>query len=179
MSEAARQAIDEKDQRALVRRLLREEFTQFHPLWVERELAMLTLLRRTFGNDLDKPIILGAIGQFMFQNTHGASHRYDDHAGGNQPVRPSRLTNVESISTSTGIPRESVRRKIGELVEIGWLTRDAKGGLFVTAKAASELDDATQVIFRLMEDIFEFVTATLASRGEAIMVKPDHETSGQ
>jgi Fic family protein len=171
-------AINEKEQRALTRRLIREEFSQIQPLWVERELMMLTALRRKFGNDLDKPIILGAIGQFMFQNTQGASHRYDDHSSGNQPVRPSRLTNIESISTSTGIPRESVRRKVGELLEIGWLTRDTKGGLFVTAQAATDLDDASQLIFRQIEDVFQLITGMLAARGEAILVKPEQDPSG-
>jgi hypothetical protein len=178
LSEPGSNAINEKEQRALTSRLLREEFSQIQPLWVERELMMLTALRRKFGNDLDKPIILGAIGQFMFQNTQGASHRYEDHSGGNQPVLPKRLTNVESICTSTGIPRESVRRKVGELLDIGWLTRDTKGGLLVTAKAATDLDDASQLIFRQIEDAFQFIIASLAARGEAILVKPDQDTSG-
>ena len=172
MSDAEQSAIDEKQQRALVHQLLRDEFTTFHPLWVERQLAILTSLRRAFGNDLDKPIILGAIGQFMFQNMPDASHRYEDHLSGNQPVLPTRLTNVESIANSTGIPRESVRRKIGELMDIGWITRDPKGGLFVTATAANELDKTTQVVFRLFEDLFELMTASLAASGAAILVKP-------
>jgi Fic family protein len=178
LSDPESRAINEKEQRELTRRLLRDEFAQIHPLWVERELMMLMALRRKFGNDLDKPIILGAIGQFMFQNMPGASARYEDHSSGNQPVRPNRLTNIESISTSTGIPRESVRRKVAELLEIGWLTRDTKGGLFVTAQAATDLDDASQLIFRQIEDVFQLITASLAARGEAILVKPDQDTSG-
>ena len=49
-----------------------------------------------------------------------------------------RPCNAFSISSSTGIPRETVRRKVARLAELGWIVRDSRGGLTITAKAAAE-----------------------------------------
>ena len=48
------------------------------------------------------------------------------------PLRP---CNAFSISSSTGIPRETVRRKVSHLIQQGWIDRDARGGLTITPKA--------------------------------------------
>lgn len=151
--------------------LLHEEFLSLHPLWVERQLALLTNLRQMFGNDLDKPIILAVIGQFMFENAVGASKHYEEHRDLGGQLNPTRLTNVESVATSAGLPRESVRRKVGELIDIGWMVRDAKGGLVVTKKATEALDGTTQEAFRLLTDMFLAMMSALEERGEARFVQ--------
>jgi hypothetical protein len=71
------------------------------------------------------------------------------------------LTNIELISLSSGIPRETVRRKICEMLETGWVEKDAKGRIFVTNKAAQELDQATQIIFSLLADMFVRITRSM------------------
>lgn len=157
----------DQQRRALVNRLLREEFLRLHPLWVERHLALLTNLRQIFGNDLDKPIILAVIGQFMFENAVNASKLYDDHLDNDEQLHPARLTNVESVATSAGLPRESVRRKVGELIDIGWMARDEKRGLLITTEASSALDGTTQQAFRLLTDMLLAMMAALEERGEA------------
>ena len=43
--------------------------------------------------------------------------------------------NVLSISEATGIPRETVRRKVAHLIEKGWLTRDERKRLVVKTGA--------------------------------------------
>lgn len=154
----------DQNRRALVTQLLNDEFARIHPLWVERHLAVLTGLRQIFGNDLDKPIILAVIGQFMFENGDYESKRYADQRDSERSLRADRLTNVESIATSAGLPRESVRRKVGELIDIGWVTRDEKGGLQITAKATAALDGTTQEAFRLLADMFVEIMAALEEK---------------
>ena len=156
--------------RALVSQLLNDEFARIHPLWVERHLAILTSLRRMFGNDLDKPIILAVIGQFMFEHGVYESRRYIDQSDDDQSLRVDRLTNVESVATSAGLPRESVRRKVGELIDVGWVTRDAKGGLKVTAKATTALDGTTQEAFKLLAEMFVEIMSSLEAKGLAKFV---------
>ena len=48
------------------------------------------------------------------------------------PLRP---CNAYSISVATGLPRETVRRKIGRLVELGWIRRRRNGHLYLTRRA--------------------------------------------
>jgi hypothetical protein len=43
-------------------------------------------------------------------------------------------TNAFSIAQATGIPRETVRRKIASLTRRGWMAKDAGGNLFVSLK---------------------------------------------
>jgi len=159
-----------QNRRALVSQLLDDEFAAIHPLWVERHLAILTSLRQMFGNDLDKPIILAVIGQFMFENGDYESKRYADQGDSDRSLRSDRLTNVESVATSAGLPRESVRRKVGELIDVGWITRDEKGGLKITPKATAELDGTTQEAFRLLADMFVEIMAALEKKGLARLV---------
>jgi hypothetical protein len=40
-------------------------------------------------------------------------------------------TNTFSIAQGTGIPRETVRRKVATLARRGWIERDGKGNLYV------------------------------------------------
>jgi hypothetical protein len=157
----------DQNRRALVSQLLHDEFARIHPLWVERHLAILTSLREMFGNDLDKPIILAVIGQFMFENAAYESKRYADQGEQDPSAYLGRLTNVESVATSAGLPRESVRRKVIEFIDLGWIKRDEKGGLQVTAKAMTQLDDTTQQAFRLLADLFVEIMAALEEKSLA------------
>jgi hypothetical protein len=43
-------------------------------------------------------------------------------------------TNAFSIAQATGIPRETVRRKIASLTRRGWMVKDAGGNLFVSPR---------------------------------------------
>lgn len=73
-----------------------------------------------------------------------------------------RPCNAYSISAATGLPRETVRRKIARLVELGWVTRRDNGHLYVTAVALehfgsllssrglAELLDTTDRVRKLM-----------------------------
>ena len=53
--------------------------------------------------------------------------------------------NAFSISAATGIPYETVRRKVAALVRRGWLERDSRRNLFMTVAAARDLRELTNV----------------------------------
>jgi len=42
--------------------------------------------------------------------------------------------NAFSLSQATGVPRETVRRKVQQLVKLGWVEQHDRKGLFVTVK---------------------------------------------
>jgi DNA-binding IclR family transcriptional regulator len=58
--------------------------------------------------------------------------------------------NLQSISDYSGIPRETVRRKLLVLERLGWIARLDKGYLVATAKAAEDLEPATQATMRYL-----------------------------
>ena len=45
---------------------------------------------------------------------------------------------TNSIAAATGLPRETVRRKIVRLVELGWIHRRGNGHLFITDDALEQ-----------------------------------------
>jgi hypothetical protein len=103
-------------------------------------------LRRVFEEferDILLPILLGEIA---LHNIGAFEHRppglpnHDPAAGpeaheGQGHVPPMRPCNAYSISAATGLPRETVRRKIGRLVELGWIHKQGNGHLYLTERA--------------------------------------------
>jgi hypothetical protein len=149
----------------LVFRLMEADFVGAHALWVEGHLRILSGLRRIFGNDMDKIMVLAAIGQQML----------NDPAMAGRPLRPdtampvkiasSRLTNAGSIAAAVGIPRESVRRKVNELVAAGWVVRDAAGRLAVAPQAATDLGPATLDAIAMLDGLFGQYLTMMIGKG--------------
>lgn len=91
---------------------------------------------RAFKGDLAAVIVLGEIGRHNVGHNYlgqGAACRVDTEKM-RDPDLFERLQpcNAFSLSAATGIPRETVRRKIEELVAKGWLKRNRKGEAFMT-----------------------------------------------
>lgn len=100
-------------------------------------LRYLNLLYREFEGDLVLPIVLGEIAHhniFKFYSRKGDSVQVHEKAA-DYPDRMSRLepTNAYSISQATGIPRETVRRKIDKLENKGWVVKNERGEVFFSA----------------------------------------------
>lgn len=152
--------------RGLVSNLMEEDFTRAHLLWVEGHLRVLTELRQLFGNDLDKIMILAVIGQQMLGDPQFETWRLDQLGSALPPLDQQRLTNVGSVAAATGIPRESVRRKVDELVNAGWIVRDPGGRLAVAAQASSDLSPTTATAIDMLDGLFAQFAAMLATRGK-------------
>ena len=56
--------------------------------------------------------------------------------------------NAFSLSQATGLPRETARRKIKQLVELGWVEQHNRKGLFVTERWMERLtpEDASKLL---------------------------------
>lgn len=116
---------------------------RLNQIWPAHNAALAELLivfRRQFNGDLDTMLTLLIVGL-------GA--RPDDWPGalldGKEQVRPGRAINTQSISEITGIPRESVRRKLLYLAEKDWISRNERGRWQVTERAARDLKPSTEV----------------------------------
>lgn len=78
---------------------------------------------QAFDGDLTMALVLGELGSHSAAPMHEASHH--------KRSRDPRGSNAYSISAASGIPRETVRRKLDKLIARGWVieTPDGKLGL--------------------------------------------------
>ncbi|GEB80895.1 hypothetical protein DDE01_23100 [Desulfovibrio desulfuricans] len=88
---------------------------------------------KLFDGDITSAIILGAISFHTISNiapklNHDTNKISKVLANHNDPRIPP--CNAYSISESTGIPRETVRRKIDKLVQAGFITKNTKAEVF-------------------------------------------------
>lgn len=96
-----------------------------------------------FEGDMVLTLVLGEIatrnvGQFFEKPGEPIPEAIlNDLAEQRRLLRP---CNANSVSDTTGIPRETVRRKVNTLIERGWIAQDEKGYLFVTQKAAERFE---------------------------------------
>ncbi len=58
---------------------------------------------------------------------------------------PPEPINLQSIADFSGIPRETVRRKLRDLMALNWVERDERGSFVATKKAAADLAPLTKI----------------------------------
>jgi hypothetical protein len=119
--------------------MLRTRFTLPH---------MIGLYQR-FGGDLALPIVLGEIAARNLQGVYQMridepydvlDHRTEDAIRQQRhSTAHFRPANAYSVAQATGIPRETVRRKLEKLIALGWVERNARGHLFLTPKVREDL----------------------------------------
>jgi len=99
-------------------------------------LRYLNLLYRDFEGDLVLPIVLGEIAHhniIRLYSLKGGGMQVNEQAD-NYPEQREYLepTNAYSISQATGIPRETVRRKIKKLQQKGWVVKNNRGEVCIS-----------------------------------------------
>jgi hypothetical protein len=127
---------------------------------VRNQLASMQVIYALFGGDFEAFYILAVI-----------AHRSVDHpafketplaawTGDETKAMPSLTTNVRSIAQSTGIPEETVRRKVMLLVSRGWVQREGNR-LSYTAKGAQQLAPVRQALLDRAAQDYRVISATL------------------
>lgn len=104
------------------------------------EMRNLKRLYDEFEHDILLPLLLGEIALHNIGVLENRGELPDDIDPDDDrdteiydcPLRP---CNAYSIAAATGLPRETVRRKIGRLVELGWISKRPNGHLYVTTHA--------------------------------------------
>jgi hypothetical protein len=136
-----------------------KHFGEIWPAQVAEFSRYLIECRRQFDGDLDLLLLLAVIGdRTLVSGKIDPSITYPDLLSGNHlKFRPEPI-NYHSIAEFTGIPRESVRRKIQHLIDIGWVERTDEGSLFATKKAARDLDALTRAGFSYLSRMAEILT---------------------
>jgi predicted transcriptional regulator len=120
-------------------------------------LRYLNLLYREFEGDLVLPIVLGEIAHHnihRFYSLTGGCIEFNEKAA-TAPERIKHLepTNAFSISQATGIPRETVRRKIDKLEKKGWVVKNDQGEVFMSETVSEHFtkDFNKKILAELLE----------------------------
>ena len=119
-----------------------EDFASVYPAHVRAFATLLIKLRADFGGDLDAALLLAVIGERHFSRRTDPETPTLETLGATQ-VDGSRSVNAYSLAQYTGIPRETARRKLARLIELGWVRVDAQGDLVPTMRAAQDLREST------------------------------------
>ena len=129
--------------------LYRERFVEFHLAWSVFFISHLSMLHRRFG-DIEDALLLAAIGMGpvagklkAFQASQDATHLA--YAG---PVGEPSVTNAVRLSELTGIPRQTVRRKLQAFAKRGWIEQTDDRSWRLARQA-----DNTSVLARDLSDI--------------------------
>ena len=123
-------------------------------------LEMLRQSREAFDGDLEKFLIMLAVAQRATQDPRFAAFTAEQLEAGEVAVFPSLGVNMRSVAESIGAPRESVRRKVGDLVGAGWLKREGRE-LFITAEAYQALTAVREAVNVLAVRNYEVVRDVL------------------
>jgi hypothetical protein len=126
-------------------------------------LDLMVAVRTHFGGDLDRFIIFLLIALRTAEHPKAAA--IDPHAvrRGEVESYPSLFTNVRSISASTQIPYETVRRKVAKLIDAGVVERRDEY-LTITVGASFAFRGVRETLFAMVENNHDVVAALLAMR---------------
>jgi hypothetical protein len=104
------------------------------------QIRSLRRLFEEFERDILLPILLGEIALHNLGALENGVNAgiFEDMPSLMAKLRP---CNAYSIAAATGLPRETVRRKIARLAELGWITRQDNGHLFLTEQAVQHFGD--------------------------------------
>lgn len=105
---------------------------------------LLIVLRQQFFGDLDLMLILAIIGSRALPARQTSNMTYAEFISDNTKDRADQPINIQSIAECSGIARETVRRKVHKLEDLGFIARDPSGMLTVTDKAINQLAPATE-----------------------------------
>ncbi len=129
-------------------------FGKLHALHVAALTRHLIECRRACDGDLDLFLVLTIIGErtFSSRSVPDAMSHTEFLKGTVDSVEPLAI-NLQSIADYSGIPRETVRRKIEQLIARGWVRRDALRFVTATDQANGELRELTASTLHYLRDM--------------------------
>ena len=127
---------------------IENEFARIWPAHVENFTWHLIQCRRHFSGDMDRLLVLCVIGdRTLSARNMPDTLKVRDLGNTNVPKEP---INLQSIADFSGIPRETVRRKLQDLTALGWVERDERGNFAATPKAAADLAPLTEIAIKYL-----------------------------
>lgn len=112
-------------------------------------------------NDITKFMIMLAVALRTTMHRDFMTRTQGELLSGEVPVFPSLPISVRSVGETLGLPKETIRRKVMELANDGWLVRE-HGRLYFTSAAYRQLSPAREQIEELAARYYEVVAALKA-----------------
>jgi CRP-like cAMP-binding protein len=156
---------DLKIGREALRHLVADNYPAIARSLLRPLLHLLSLSRAACAGDVEKFLIMLVIAIRTTEHEGFATYSQAQLLSGEIPIFPTLGTNVRSVAESIGTPKETVRRKVGELIEAGWISRDGNELRF-TAVAYQQLAGVRVAIEDLAVSNFQ-VVANLARQHAA------------
>lgn len=125
-------------------------------------LDLFRLAREYCGGDVDKFMVIMVVAIRTTRHPDFAKHSPQQLISGDIPIFPGLGTNARSIAESLGMPKETIRRKVAELIDADWLVRD-RSRLYFTTHAYKKLAPVREQIERLAALNYEAVSKLLPS----------------
>jgi predicted transcriptional regulator len=135
-------------------------FGEIWPVHVSSLARFLIACRGEFDGDLDLFLIMTIVGDRTFAETRATAMSLDQFMAGKRSLPPPEPINMQSISDFSGIPRETVRRKLKRLIEKGWIRCDEKGLLTATRQAATDLEPLTKISVKYISSMLRMLETT-------------------
>lgn len=143
--------------------LLRENYTRIVKDLVSPVVDLLTEAQQLFAGDIEKLHIMLLIALRTAEHRAAPALDLDEVLAGELAELPSLATNVKSLSAGSGIPEETVRRKVRALVQDG-LIRRQDHALSYTPKAAQAMEGVRRILIRAAAQDHATVERLLAER---------------
>ena len=132
-----------------------DHFSILWPRHVEGMIALLSELRDAFDGDLDSTLILAVIGAALLPKDElRISFSYSELLK-QRDIDFRKPLNTLSISQVTGIPRETVRRKLATMEAKLWVERDEYGHWKMGRRGAEDLRPMTELSVKYISSIAE------------------------
>ena len=129
---------------------IRVNFGRIWPQHVGSLTAFLIDCRTAFEGDLDMLLVLSVIGDRTFSQRRADPGLDFDSFQKGSALTPPEDINIRSIALFSGIPRETVRRKVAQLTDKGWVERNADGFIVATQKAKQDLAPLTEASIKYL-----------------------------
>lgn len=141
--------------------IVESRFGQIWPVHVEGFTRLLILLRQQFEGDLDMLLVMAVIGEATLpKHLLPNDFSYGELLKGKGELVNKQDINTQSIAAFSGIPRETVRRKLERLAEKGWIERNSNGGWTATRKGSQDLQQATEATLDYLASVIDVAQAT-------------------
>ncbi|WP_417604528.1 hypothetical protein [Oceanimonas baumannii] len=128
-------------------------FGRIWPAHVKALTELLIKLRQHFDGDLDLMLILAIIGTRSQPSRQTNTMTYAQFISGDRPLPASRPINIQSVAECSGIARETVRRKVAKLADMGLIKREQSGNLMITALATNPLTSSTEASLQYLVEM--------------------------
>jgi predicted Rossmann fold nucleotide-binding protein DprA/Smf involved in DNA uptake len=130
--------------------IVRARFGKIWPVHVESFTRLLIEGRAACGGDLDLLLILAVIGDRSFSSRHADATLSYERFQSSPVETPREDINIRSIAAFSGIPRETVRRKLAQLEKKGWVMRKGDHFIEATEKVKHDLAPLTLATLRYL-----------------------------